>query len=92
MERSFPLRRCIGCQNSLLKRDLLRVVKPKDEGVSLDPAGKRAGRGAYICSLDCFLNAAKRKRLSIALKSEISKDELISLTRSVEEFFGQNQD
>ena len=30
------------------KKELVRVVKNKDNEVSLDPTGKKAGRGAYI--------------------------------------------
>ncbi|KRL01294.1 hypothetical protein FC81_GL001436 [Liquorilactobacillus capillatus DSM 19910] len=39
------------------KKELVRVVKNKENEVSLDPTGKKAGRGAYI-----FLDVAIAKK------------------------------
>ncbi|USS85775.1 YlxR family protein [Fructilactobacillus myrtifloralis] len=30
------------------KKDLVRIVRDKEMNVSLDPTGKKAGRGAYV--------------------------------------------
>ena len=35
-------------EKSLIKRDLLRIVKTKDGEIFIDPTGKKNGRGAYI--------------------------------------------
>lgn len=57
------------------KKELLRIVNNKDEGVLLDITGKKNGRGAYICiSNKCVDKAKKNKRLNIALESEISSE------------------
>jgi predicted RNA-binding protein YlxR (DUF448 family) len=45
------------------KRELVRVVKNKENEVSIDPTGKAAGRGAYI-GLDVEIaKKAKQKRI-----------------------------
>ncbi|MBR4439097.1 MAG: YlxR family protein, partial [Clostridia bacterium] len=49
-EKKIPLRKCIGCGESKPKKELLRVVSPKDGEVRLDLTGKADGRGAYICA------------------------------------------
>jgi predicted RNA-binding protein YlxR (DUF448 family) len=47
-------------------------VRKPDGSVSIDPTGKAAGRGAYLCaSIDCLREAKKRKALSRCLKVEI---------------------
>jgi len=44
------------------KKDLVRVVKNKQDEVSVDPTGKKPGRGAYI-SLDVEVaNQAKAQK------------------------------
>lgn len=47
--RKIPLRMCVGCRNRDDKRNLIRVVRTPEQEVVVDPTGKRAGRGAYIC-------------------------------------------
>lgn len=54
------------------KKSMLRVVRDKDGDVSLDPSGKRAGRGAYIHKeAGCLKTARKKKSLERALKCRI---------------------
>ena len=48
-QKKIPMRQCIGCGEMFPKRELIRVVKPKEGDVSLDMTGKLPGRGAYIC-------------------------------------------
>ena len=63
-EKKIPERRCVGCGISFPKKDLIRVVRLPDGGAELDPTGKKAGRGAYICcSAECLKKARKAKRL-----------------------------
>src|SRR6266481_3709726 len=62
--RHVPLRTCIACRENKPKRELLRVVRTPDGHVLLDPTGKKAGRGAYLCArLSCWELALKRKKL-----------------------------
>ena len=71
------MRKCMGCMEMFPKRELIRVVKSKNEdesySVSLDLTGKKNGRGAYICkSPECLKKARKAKRIERALECEIS--------------------
>ncbi|MDF7626865.1 YlxR family protein [Leuconostocaceae bacterium ESL0723] len=49
--RKIPMRKDIVSGEMFPKKDLVRVVRNKEGEVSLDPTGKKNGRGAYI-SLD----------------------------------------
>ena len=58
------MRMCLGCQEMKPKKELIRVVKNKENEISIDFTGKKPGRGAYICrSLSCFEKARKGKGL-----------------------------
>ena len=70
-----PIRRCIGCGEHFLKKELIRVVRIPEGEIVLDSTGKKSGRGAYICkSLSCFKKARKAKRLETSLDCEIPSD------------------
>ena len=72
MGKNVPLRKCLGCDEMLGKKGLLRVVRTKDGEVAIDLTGKVSGRGAYICrDRECFEKAVKKKSLERALKCEI---------------------
>ena len=74
-QRKIPQRKCIVCGESKDKHDLIRIVKNKEEGIILDPTGKKNGRGAYICKNETCINEAKKKRkLEKVFKTEISDD------------------
>ena len=74
-EKKIPERRCVGCGISFPKKDLIRVVRLPDGGAELDPTGKKAGRGAYICrSAECLKKARKAKRLERNLEVTISDE------------------
>lgn len=73
--RKIPLRKCIACGENKAKKELLRVVKNKEEGVIIDKTGKVNGRGAYICSnLVCLELAKNGKKLNRALETEIPNE------------------
>ena len=75
-----PMRTCIACRESKPKRELLRIVRTPDGHVLLDPTGKKAGRGAYLCAkLSCWDNALKRKRLEDAFEIAISAEDRAAL-------------
>ena len=48
-QKKIPLRQCIGCQTSRPTKELVRVVRGPDGTISIDTAGKKPGRGAYLC-------------------------------------------
>ena len=54
------------------KKQLLRVVHSKDGATVVDPVGKAAGRGAYICGKTaCFDAARKNRRFERAFSERI---------------------
>ena len=70
--RKVPLRRCMGCNESKPKKELVRVVRTSEGEVLLDLAGRKPGRGAYVCpSAACFAKARKAKRIERALECTI---------------------
>lgn len=73
-QKKIPLRMCVGCQQMKPKKELLRVVHNKDEGVFIDTTGKKNGRGAYICkNISCFEKAKKGKKLERAFEISIGE-------------------
>jgi predicted RNA-binding protein YlxR (DUF448 family) len=44
-----PMRTCAACRQVRPKRSLTRIVRGPDGAVAVDPTGKAAGRGTYIC-------------------------------------------
>lgn len=84
-QKKVPLRMCLGCQEMKPKKELIRVVKNKENEISIDMTGKKQGRGAYICkSTQCFEKARKGKRLERAFESPISEDVYNSLAQQLE--------
>jgi predicted RNA-binding protein YlxR (DUF448 family) len=74
-ERKIPLRKCISCQEMLIKKKLIRIVRTPDAQILLDLTGKKPGRGAYICGkLDCFHRIRKSKQLDRSLNTNVSPE------------------
>ena len=72
--RKVPLRTCMGCNSKKTKKELIRIVKDKQNNVSLDRTGKMEGRGAYICDdISCLEKVIKSKRLEKVLDIAISE-------------------
>lgn len=70
--KKIPQRKCLGCGESIPKKELIRVVRAPSGDVSLDFVEKKPGRGAYICkSAECFRLARKARRLERALECRI---------------------
>lgn len=86
-QKKVPMRKCTGCGEMKEKRELIRVVKAPDardrDGnvvaygeISLDLAGKKPGRGAYVCkNYSCFEKARKARRFERTFNCKIP-DEL----------------
>ena len=73
--KKLPQRPCMGCNSKKDKKDLIRVVKNKEEIISIDKTGKANGRGAYICNnIECLEKAIKSKRLERVLETKISEE------------------
>ena len=75
MAKKTPLRKCIGCGEMISKKEMLRIVKTKDNEVKFDHTGRENGRDAYIhLSVDCFEKAVKSKGLERSFKMSIDSD------------------
>ena len=62
--RKVPVRRCVGCGEGKPKKELVRVVRAPSGEISIDPVGKKPGRGAYLCpDAACLAKAKKKKAL-----------------------------
>lgn len=73
--KKIPLRKCTGCNEMKVKKQLIRIVKDKEGGFSLDTTGKKAGRGAYIChDPECLEKAIKNKGLERSFKCKVSNE------------------
>ena len=76
--KKIPMRMCTGCREMKEKRELIRVVRGPDGDVSLDPTGKKSGRGAYVCRrTECLKRAIKQtqleRQLQVTLTEEVSE-------------------
>ena len=69
-------RSCIACGKQSGKAELMRIVRASSGAVSFDKTGRAPGRGAYVCSEECFAAACKKKKLDRALKATLGSDEL----------------
>lgn len=78
--KHVPIRTCIVCRQSRGKRDLVRIVRSPEGVVQVDPSGKAAGRGAYLCRAGvCWRGALTGGRLSAALKTSVAAEDLSRL-------------
>ncbi len=70
-----PQRTCMGCNVKKDKKDFIRIVKNKDNEISIDRTGKKDGRGAYICDdINCLEKLIKSKRLEKVFDMKISEE------------------
>lgn len=75
MNKKKPTRKCMGCNESREKKDLLRVVRTQEGNIEVDLTGKKNGRGAYICKCEeCLEKVIKSKRLQKVLEREIGQE------------------
>ncbi|GEK88148.1 hypothetical protein SAMN04488100_10116 [Alkalibacterium putridalgicola] len=80
-KRKIPMRKCVVSGEMKPKKEMVRIVRNKEGEVSIDPTGKKNGRGAYV-SLDTELvkKAKKKKSLDQALNAQVDDsfyDELV---------------
>ncbi len=69
------MRMCVGCREMKEKRELIRVVRSPEGEVSLDPTGKKPGRGAYVCRQgECLQRAIRQKQLERQLQAAMTPE------------------
>lgn len=91
------MRKDIVTGEMMPKRQLIRVVRNKENEVSLDPTGKKPGRGAYVAVDVDVAKKAKQERtfdktFNVQLSDEFY-DELIQYAdheQARQKLFGKN--
>lgn len=75
MNKKKPARRCMGCNESKEKNELIRIVKSKEGAIEVDLTGKKNGRGAYICkNEECLNKVIKSKRIEKVFEQVIDQE------------------
>ena len=83
--KKTPMRMCVGCREMKEKRELIRVVRSPEGEVSLDPGGKKSGRGAYVCrNADCLKRAIRQKQLERQLDVTLPPETAEALIAALE--------
>lgn len=72
--KHVPQRTCVGCRQSLSKREMTRIVRQPD-GVKIDPTGKLNGRGAYLHNQKTCWEQGLKGTLARALKTELTSSD-----------------
>ena len=91
MVKKIPMRQCIGCGEMKPKRELIRVVKPKEGEISLDLTGKLPGRGAYLCrNAECLRMAQKNRRLERSFSCKVEPEVYEVMLRVLSEADGNS--
>lgn len=74
-QRKIPMRRCVVSQEMYPKKELVRIVKNKENDIFIDPSGKQNGRGAYIAlEPELALQAKKQRIFDKTFSMKISDD------------------
>ena len=73
--KKIPMRMCVACHEMKPKKELQRVVRSPEGEVSIDPVGKKPGRGAYLCpNVECLKKAKKSKALERKFEAAVGED------------------
>ena len=72
--KAQPQRTCMGCNEKKDKKELIRIVKNKENEILVDRNEKLDGRGAYICDdINCLEKVIKNKRLEKVFKIKLEE-------------------
>lgn len=85
MPKKIPMRQCLGCREMKPKRELVRVVRSPEGGISVDLRGKAPGRGAYVCrDPECLKKALRSHALDRSLEVTIPQEVYDALVAQME--------
>ena len=86
-QKHIPQRTCVACRSTDAKRTLIRLVRTPEGAVAVDPTGKRAGRGAYLCArVRCWERGINEKTLVRALRLDgLTEENRADLLRYADE-------
>ncbi len=83
--KKVPMRKCVGCQEMKSKKEMIRIIRDKEENFSLDATGKKNGRGAYICpTRECLQAAIKNHGLERSFSQAIPEEVYEALKKEME--------
>ena len=83
--KKMPERKCVGCGEKKLKKELIRVLRTPEGNIVIDRTGKMSGRGAYICpDVNCFKKAVKQRRIENSLDVKIPDEVYSALEKELE--------
>ena len=84
--KKIPMRSCVVTGEKLEKKDLIRVVKNKENEIFIDLTGKANGRGAYLKKdIEVINKCKKNKILDRKLEIEIPTtiyEELVDMIKN----------
>ena len=72
-QKKIPVRMCAGCGEHFPKKELVRIVHTPQGEVHVDPTGRMAGRGAYLC------RKVEAKRLERAFQCPVPDEVMAKL-------------
>lgn len=79
------MRKCVISNEMKPKKEMVRVVRSKEGEVSIDPTGKKNGRGAYVSvEPNLIEDGKKRDVLSRALNAKVPAEFYDELLEYVE--------
>ena len=79
--KHIPVRGCVTCGERLPKRQLIRIVRTPAGKVLVDPTGKIAGRGAYLCPKEeCWSRGLRKARLEHVLRAPLPEQDREALS------------
>lgn len=61
--KKIPLRKCAATGEMKPKKEMVRIVRSKEGEVSVDPTGKKSGRGTYVSKTKEAVEAARKKNV-----------------------------
>ena len=86
MNKKIPMRRCVATNESLPKKELLRIVRNKEGQVTVDTTGKANGKGAYLKKdLEALKIAKTKNALGRALEISIPEEVYQEIERVINE-------
>jgi predicted RNA-binding protein YlxR (DUF448 family) len=62
-QRKIPQRKCVVTNEMKPKKQMIRIVRSKEKEVSIDPTGKKNGRGAYLTIDSAVIDEAEQKKV-----------------------------
>lgn len=73
--RKVPMRKDVVTGEMAPKKELVRIVRDKEENVSIDETGKKSGRGAYVSmDVEVAKKAKEEKKLDEVFSVDLSED------------------